>query len=60
VRADQLEVWRCRLDGSGEERLATLTGGDELNYHWEVLPDGSLLWSELRPGRKELWIATLR
>jgi Tol biopolymer transport system component len=54
------EVWRCRLDGSGEERLATLTGSDELNYHWEVLSDGSLLWSELRPGRKELWLATLR
>ncbi len=57
LRTDQ--VWELALDGTPARQLATLSPVLRLTPGFDVSADDRLAWIQYRPGRQELWLATL-
>ena len=54
------EAWSLEPDGSDERREGHLTDARVLTFGWGVLADGSMVWSQVRHGRNELWTAAIQ
>jgi Tol biopolymer transport system component len=53
------EIWEVALDGTPARHLATLSPVLRLSAGFDVSGDDRLAWIQHRPGRQELWLATL-
>lgn len=58
--AAQWELWSIGLDGRDERRLATTGPHGPLDPTFAVTPNGEVVYTRYRPGRSELWIASLK
>ena len=63
IAGDQLSAYVClgelALDGTPARQLATLSPVLRLTPGFDVSADDRLAWIQYRPGRQELWLATL-
>ncbi len=55
----ELEIWRLELTSRAVERLAALPTAPPLVFGYGVLPDGEIVWNQLRPGLRELRVKPL-
>ena len=58
--AGSFAVWSLESEGGDERREGLLTEIFYLTFGWDVLPDGSFVWSQVHRERSELWMAALR
>jgi Tol biopolymer transport system component len=54
-----LELWVMARDGSGARRVTTLVSEHVLATPFDVSARDEIAWVQYRPGRRELWMATL-
>jgi Tol biopolymer transport system component len=55
-RTGVVDVWSAALEGKDERRMAEIGPLHPLNGRFDVFPNGDVLWSEFRQGRRELWM----
>lgn len=56
----QWELWSIGLDGRNETRLSTTGPHGPLDPTFAVMLNGEAIYTRYRPGRSELWIASLQ
>jgi hypothetical protein len=54
------EVWSVRPDGTDLQMHRRIGGFRPIDLFFDVSRNNELAWSAYRPGRRELWAATVR
>ncbi len=56
-RVGRFHLWSAARDGSAQRRIGTLGPFRADGIHFDVSPDGHVVWAPVRSGRQELWLA---
>ncbi len=52
-----VSIWTLDLADSTGRKLADVEAHGRLAFGYGVLPDGTVIWNQVLPGREELWMA---
>jgi hypothetical protein len=57
---DPHELWSVRPDGGELQKHGTIGGFRAIDTFFDVSRQNEIVWGAYRPGRRELWAATIR